>query len=58
MSKRNIVDAYPLTPLQEGMLFHSLMEGAYVTVTRLRLCGNSAHLGAFRQAVETPRFPT
>ena len=34
MSVRNIEDAYPLSPLQEGLLFHSLYgpeEGVYVT---------------------------
>ncbi|OLF16235.1 non-ribosomal peptide synthetase [Actinophytocola xanthii] len=41
---RDVEDVYPLTPMQAGMLFHSLANdtgeaGAYVTQTRVRLDG-------------------
>ena len=40
MSKKNIEAAYPLSPAQEGMLFHSLFDpesGVYVTQPALRI---------------------
>ncbi|SDI12834.1 non-ribosomal peptide synthase domain TIGR01720/amino acid adenylation domain-containing protein [Actinokineospora alba] len=57
-------DVYPLTPLQAGMLFHSLVDGgsAYVNRTRLRLRGvRDPHaLGAawLRVAERTPILRT
>jgi amino acid adenylation domain-containing protein len=40
MSAKNIEDAYPLSPMQEGMLFHSLLapeSGIYITQVSCRL---------------------
>ena len=49
---RSVEDVYPLSPLQEGMLFHCLHEpnsGAYVTHLVLRL-GGSLNVEAFQHA--------
>ena len=55
---RSVADIYPLTPLQAGMLFHSLMDaesGAYLNQVCLRLSGVSGPdaLGvAFQRVVD------
>src|SRR6185295_138292 len=49
----DVEDAYPLSPMQEGMLFHSLLapgSGVYVTQARYDL--ESLDLGSFRSACE------
>ncbi|WP_052830181.1 non-ribosomal peptide synthetase [Gynuella sunshinyii] len=47
---QNIVDVYPATPMQSGLLFHSLLErSAYVTQILLTFDG-ALNLEAFQQA--------
>ncbi len=54
---RNIVDVYPLSPMQTGLLFHSLLDeqsGAYFVQIRMRLRGEldlALMEQAFRQLV-------
>jgi amino acid adenylation domain-containing protein len=57
----NIEDAYPLSPMQQGMLFHSLYapeSGMYIEQTRFELNGN-LNVPAFIQAWQqlTDRHP-
>ena len=58
MAKKKIQDIYPLSPMQQGMLFHSLLEpnsGAYIVQTSYELYGNldiSAFVGAWQQLVD------
>ncbi len=52
MSKRNIEAIYPLSPMQQGMLFHSLYEpdsGVYCEVSTCELLGE-INLDAFKKA--------
>jgi amino acid adenylation domain-containing protein len=52
MDRKNIEDAYPLSPMQEGMLFHSLYSpesGVYVGQMAFELQGN-LNVNAFAQA--------
>ncbi|MEO7329512.1 MAG: condensation domain-containing protein, partial [Minicystis sp.] len=54
MSRKNIENVYPLSPLQEGMLFHTLYaegEGAYVTQFDWAVRG-SFDLDAFQRAFQ------
>lgn len=52
MNRKNIEDAYPLSPMQEGMLFHSLLaptSGVYIDQLRFDLDG-TLDVSAFAQA--------
>ena len=52
MTKKKIQDMYPLSPMQQGILFHSLLEpnsGAYIVQTSFELCGN-LDIPAFSQS--------
>src|SRR2546430_16303581 len=52
MSLNNIEDAYPLSPTQQGMLFHSLyapQSGVYLTQMRCMLHAD-LHVVAFQRA--------
>lgn len=52
MNRKNIEDAYPLSPMQEGMLFHSLLaptSGVYIDQLRFDLHG-TLDIPAFAQA--------
>lgn len=49
---KNVESFYPLSPMQEGMLFHSLLDygaGLYVEVLSVRLTGN-LNIDAFKAA--------
>ncbi|HQA70059.1 MAG TPA: condensation domain-containing protein, partial [Aggregatilineales bacterium] len=52
MTVRNIEDIYPLSPMQQGMLFESLLapeSGVYVELSKVTLRG-SLDVDAFRRA--------
>ena len=57
--QHDIEDIYPLSPLQQGMLFHTLLHedsGVYLMQDRYRLGGRideAALLDAWRQVVQT-----
>ena len=51
-----IEDAFPLTPLQSGLLFHTLLEpssGLYVEQLEIRVTGGESDVGALLQAFES-----
>ena len=52
MKLQNVEDIYPLSPMQQGLLFHSLYSpdsGLYVTQTECRIT-SGLHLEAFKRA--------
>ncbi|MFH1488095.1 MAG: amino acid adenylation domain-containing protein, partial [Pseudomonadota bacterium] len=50
----DIEDIYPLSPVQQGLLFHSLMEpGTGIYVNQLRLTMEGLDVGAFERACRT-----
>jgi len=54
MSRRDVEDVYPLSPVQQGMLYHSLLEpggGAYLAQVLYRLRGD-LDVDALRRALE------
>ncbi|HEX9336593.1 MAG TPA: condensation domain-containing protein, partial [Pseudonocardiaceae bacterium] len=56
---RDIEDVYPLTPMQAGMVFHSIAEGGYVSQIHMRLSGvtdPAAFRAAWQRVVD--RTPT
>ncbi|MBV9110805.1 MAG: amino acid adenylation domain-containing protein, partial [Gemmatimonadetes bacterium] len=55
MNRKNVEDLYPLSPLQQGMLFHTLYSpgsGAYLEQMTMRLAG-TVDADAFRRAWQT-----